>query len=338
MKKIIYYISDHGKGHATRSIALIRELQKNEIDVIIRNTNSSDLIKKSLPMNRVENGITDVGPSIRNDGISIDENESKFSVSKWIDDIDEISKNEEIFVKKHKPDLIISDISVMPLLTGKKCKIPSLTISNFSWYDVLKFLPEKQLSKIKQLYDYSELHIQLPLSTPLEHFKNKKSVGFVTRKPTKSKQDLRKKIGIGKNDFSILFAFENLHEIKINADDHFKFLTMNMKKKDNTIDVTNWVEGQDLVSAVDLVICKCGYGFLSECLTNSTPFFYISSENHLEQVAISKELESYGMKNRISYKEISNIEFTKKFMEDLPSLKSKKIDIQSTINLIQEYL
>ena len=47
MKKIIFYITDHGKGHATRSIAIIRELQK-DYEVIVRNSNSEDLIKQSL--------------------------------------------------------------------------------------------------------------------------------------------------------------------------------------------------------------------------------------------------------------------------------------------------
>ena len=40
MKKILYYISDHGHGHATRAIALIEELQKKGIEIIIRNSKS----------------------------------------------------------------------------------------------------------------------------------------------------------------------------------------------------------------------------------------------------------------------------------------------------------
>ena len=38
MKKILYYVSDHGKGHATRSIAIIQEMLKHNIEVNVRNT------------------------------------------------------------------------------------------------------------------------------------------------------------------------------------------------------------------------------------------------------------------------------------------------------------
>ena len=46
MKKIFYYITDHGKGHATRSIAIIKELQKN-FDVFIRNSIAQDMIQSA---------------------------------------------------------------------------------------------------------------------------------------------------------------------------------------------------------------------------------------------------------------------------------------------------
>ena len=47
MKKILFYVSEHGLGHLTRSIALIRELE-NEAQIMIRNSNES-FLKKSVP-------------------------------------------------------------------------------------------------------------------------------------------------------------------------------------------------------------------------------------------------------------------------------------------------
>ena len=48
MKKILYYITDHGLGHATRSVAIIRELQKIGVEVIIRNSNAKQLLKTQI--------------------------------------------------------------------------------------------------------------------------------------------------------------------------------------------------------------------------------------------------------------------------------------------------
>jgi len=72
MKKILYYITDHGRGHTTRSIAIIRELQKYNVEVIVRNSNAIPTLRKSLPKIKIISGITDVGPVIQNNGISID--------------------------------------------------------------------------------------------------------------------------------------------------------------------------------------------------------------------------------------------------------------------------
>ena len=50
--KIIYYITDHGLGHSSRSVAIIREMIKKKINVIVR-SNNEKFFKKSLWGNRI---------------------------------------------------------------------------------------------------------------------------------------------------------------------------------------------------------------------------------------------------------------------------------------------
>ena len=84
MKKIVYYITDHGMGHATRSIAIIRELQKFGIDITVRNFNCKEFIQKSIPGINLIPSKTDVGLVVKNDGVSIDKDKSKHEMSNWI--------------------------------------------------------------------------------------------------------------------------------------------------------------------------------------------------------------------------------------------------------------
>ena len=119
MKKIIYYITDHGKGHATRSIAIIRELQK-DYEVIVRNSNSEDLIKQSLQNIKLISGKTDQGSVIKNNGISIDKVKTKNKIEKWIHQFEKNSIKESRLISKYSPNLIISDVSAMPLISAKK--------------------------------------------------------------------------------------------------------------------------------------------------------------------------------------------------------------------------
>lgn len=340
MKKIIYYITDHGLGHTTRSIAIIRELQKANVEVTIRNNTLFDFIKKSLTNIEIEKGITDVGPSIKQDGISIDEEKSITKLTKWINGITSTSKKESNYISKKNPDLIISDISAMPIVAAQKLDKHVITISNFSWYDVLKFLPQDSLKLLKTFYDYSSFHIKLPLSTEMSHFKNIKEVGFVTRRPTMNRETIREKLRISNKDFVVLFALGGSDTVLTpHGDDNCTFLSMNSKiRHDNLLDVSNWTEGQDLVSASDLVICKCGYGMISECLTNGIPFYYISSDTHLEQFAISKSLESQGLRNRLTFQAINEIKFSRDYMKSLFKINKKSNDTINTVNYILEFL
>ena len=102
MKKIIYYITDHGKGHATRSIAIIRELQK-DYEVIVRNSNSEDLIKQSLQNIKLISGKTDQGSIIKNNGISIDKVKTKNKIEKWIYQFEKNSIKESRLISKYSP-------------------------------------------------------------------------------------------------------------------------------------------------------------------------------------------------------------------------------------------
>ena len=341
MKKIVYYITDHGLGHATRSVALIRELQKNNLEIIIRNSNARTFLKQSLPGTKIISAITDVGPIIKNDGISIDVKKSKPILKKWIDKIEKNAELEFIYVQKINPNLIISDISSMPLLAANKLGISSIAISNFSWFDVLKFIPNNQLNKLLEIYNLANYAIQLSYGTKMNNFKKKKKVGLISRTLTKSKQQIKKDLGINQSDRVVLMALGGTKQkIKCKIDKSTKILSMNsiVQDGDNVKDVSNWIEGQNLVAISDLVICKCGYGLISECLSNGIPFFYLSDIKHIEQKAISNELNKQKLGKKMSFKEINNLNINNKLFSKLSKVQKKPIENKKVTRLILEFI
>lgn len=340
MKKLIYYITDHGRGHATRSVAIIRELQKLDIEVIIRNSNVVNFLQHSLPGTKIISGLTDIGPSLNNDGVSIDEQKSKIAIKNWIDKLDETSSTESQIIKKHEPDLIISDISAMPFLAAAKANKNSIAISNFSWYDVLKFLPTNALEILRDAYDKSNLAIQLPIGTPMTHFKTKRKIGLVSRVSSSPREELRKKFKIRSNDIAILFALGG-SDVQVNCkySENIKILSMNtIITNPNHVRLSDWDEGQEVVASADLVICKCGYGLISECLTNGVPFCYVSDDNHLEQQAMSQELSKMGLINRVSFDDLRNFEMNEKYEKIMANVRKEPIDNISAVKNIFEFL
>ncbi len=340
LKKVIYYITDHGKGHTTRSIAIIKELQKFNVNVTIRNSNSIDFLENSLENIQVISGLTDIGPKILPDGFSIDESNSKPILHKWIKNLENDSVQENELISKLEPDLIISDISAMPFLVAKKQKRNSIAISNFSWYDVLKFLDSADLNVLENAYDIANLVIQLPFGTEMNHFKNKKRVGIVARKPTNSREEIRKKLKIKNNEYLISIALgHSNHTINCKFGNEVKVLSMNSNVAgENVLSLPSFIPSHNAISASNLVIGKCGYGLISECLTNGIPFFYLVDDKHLEQKAMSAELSEKKLGRRISYEILNELTFDKKFFQNLPKIKKMPIDNETVAHKILEFL
>ena len=338
MKKIIYYITDHGKGHATRSVAIIRELKKKNIELIIRNSNSEKFLNQSLPTIKIISGLTDVGPSIKNDGISINQDQSKPLLHNWIHKLENFALDEIEIIKKFQPNLIISDISAMPFLTAKKTNVDSIAISNFSWYDVLKFLSSEDLELLKNSYGNANLALKLLIGTSMSHFKNLKEIGIVSRVPLRCREDIRKELGIKKNEKLVSIAMSVTLEGKFHFEENIKILSMNsvIKNCQNVIAMPHEIESQDIVNASDFVICKCGYGIISECLTTGTPFLYVADDNHIEQKSMIDYLAKHNLGNRIHLNEISTLNLDSKLI-DSQHISIKNNDTKLAVNKILEF-
>lgn len=292
MKKILYSISDNGLGHLTRSIGIMREFHEN-IEFIIRNSNSN-FLEKSLPNTKIISGQTDQGLILNEDGISVNNSKSRVALENWYDHFNDNLENEERIISKIQPDIIISDISPVPLAVSKKLSIPSIAISNFTWLDILSNV--SQMNMITDAYENTSLCIQLPLSTPMSIFKNKRKVGYISKNPTKNRNDIRKELGIGNKEFLIFVNLSSHLDINFSYNENIRIIStgaQNNLKKTKIIDP--WIEGQNLVAASDYVICKCGYGMISECLTNGIPFKTFYDDTHPEQASIVNELSSMGI-------------------------------------------
>jgi len=75
-----------------------------------------------------------------------------------------------------------------------------------------------------------------------------------------------------------------------------------------------------------------------QCLTNATKFQYLSDDKHLEQQAISFELEQLGLKNKIDEKELYNLNINEEFILSKKQPKKEEYDTNSVVNIISEIL
>jgi len=328
--KIVYYVTDHGLGHATRTVAIIRELKKRCVDVVIRSNDPFHFFKKSLPDVKIIYGSTDFIPVMqKNNSMRFADVKTKKKLLKWITNLPLTLTIESQLLKKIQPDLIITDTAFMPILAAKQNQIKCFLISNFVWNEALN-LPQYLKSYLYSSYDQSDLILKLPFGTDMD-FKNKHDVGLVARYPTISKTQIRKMLGIKKQEKLVLISLSGILKTSIKFPENIHVLDISDYSviKNSKIDV--FVDGQNLVNAADLVICKCGFGFITECLTSGTKFCYVVDQKHKEANGIHRELLKYELNNRINLKTLpvnfysySSLNFT---IKKLPFSNKKIIDL-----------
>ena len=265
----------------------------NEAEFFIRNSNT-DFIEQSLPNVKTFVGKTDQGPILQDNGVSIDWERSKFLIDNWYNELNYNSEKEEEIISKIKPDLIISDVSVLPLTVSKKLSIPSIVISNFTWLDIFSKISSFDLNPLREIYENTSFCIQLPLSTKMSVFKNIQKVGFVSKKPTTTKEVVRKNLGIDESKFLIFINLPDFFNVSLSSGQDIQVVSTGAQVNvDNQITIKPWTEGQDLIASSD-------YGMISECLTNNIKFQFLMDENHPEQKAMFQELNSLGINSSIN--------------------------------------
>tara|TARA_B110000495_G_scaffold155943_1_gene139365 strand:+ start:322 stop:1332 length:1011 start_codon:yes stop_codon:yes gene_type:complete len=330
--KVLYYVTDHGLGHATRTVAIVRELAKKKTQVTIRSTDPTKFLKKSLPGIKIINGQTDFGPVMcKKNGMLFDENKTRVNLSSWISKMPDLIKKEMSIFEKEKPDLIISDVSFMPILAASQNNIKSILVSSFVWNESLN-VPRYKKNMIKDSYKKAHSIISLPLGTPMK-FKNRVSAGIVARFPTSSKNQIRRSLGIKKGEKLVLVSLSGVNKINLKHSSNVRIIDLSDYSSIRKNNGKNLVEGQNLINAADLVICKCGYGFISECLTNGIRFCYVLESKHKEANAIHKSLQKMNLKNRITINSILQKEINNEFISTYKIVK-KPFDNQNIVKKI----
>ena len=318
--KILYYITDHGLGHATRSVALIRELEKHDIKLVIRNNDAHNFLKKSLPKIKIITGQTDLIPIMNKENATmINYSKTKKNIRNWIKTLPAIIDRESQIIKKEKPNLIMSDISISPILAARKNNIKSIAISNFIWNETLD-MPLKDQNILKDGYSQADLIMKLPFGSPI-NLQNKKNFGLLVRKLTERKSLIRKNMGIKKNEKLVTISLGGMSNYSFTTANNVKILDISNYKNSNKLKKINFIEGQNIINASDLVITKCGYGFVSECLAYGTKFRYVLDSSHTETCYIHKCLQKKGLKNMVPLDKIKNLIINDDLINDTISYK-----------------
>ncbi|MEI4525096.1 glycosyltransferase [Priestia megaterium] len=354
MKTIAYYISDYGYGHATRSTAIIRELlKKNEqVKIIICHSFALDFLQQSF---RYEHRVafrevaTDVGYVLKENSLEPDGDVLNAKVSSYVSQFSIKLDQETQFMKEKNISFVISDISPLGIAGTAALNVPSLGLSNFTWYTAYEGLVEKQfLTFLYEQYKQMTYHFSLAGSNePHWGIKENQSFGFYSRDIDDHEvQRIRKEIDPAGKSHIIYFGLGmkvdigTLSELPIWQSPNCKFIvSSNINVNHHNIHhiPKDAVETQHYVAAADLILTKAGWGTISEAVCAGVPLLITNRSSMKEDRHTIDYLVRHQLCDLIEWKELESLVVTPSLIETcrrqhINHYKNEAIHIAEEIN------
>ena len=326
---ILFYTSSHGFGHSTRMVEVA-----NRIPLIHKVTFATMAPEWIYKINAkrpyfFRNAEIDTGV-IQSDLLTVLPEETLKRYDLLLSRRDEIIENEVKWIKENNVSLIVGDIPPLAFPVAKTAGIPSLGISNFSWdwiYEpMVEDFPEYNyiLDDIRKDYREADLVLRLPLSGDMSVFPRLKEIPFIARKSNRSSKEVREKLGISGEKKFILLSLGGHEMARINFSrvieefPDFIMVSFNSKvplKSSRFVLVDNMGDllHEEVLGAADFVICKPGYGIVSEIIANKTPALYVSRKDYIENNILVEGLKSYAVSEEINLEDFLSGRWRKSF-------------------------
>ena len=345
-KSIAFFISDHGFGHASRNIPIIRYIlgANKDIRVIIKTGKNQGEFIRSLVGDfsgrvRYFFDLMDVGLILRENSLDIDTEKLTEKVEEYIQNFEEKVSKEIEFLHYYNVNLIVSDIVPWIFKCSKKLNIPSILISNFTWVEIYKEHLSKEIcNEYIECYKLADksLFYELYMDEMKEYIKEYEEVSLCSRdfdlvKVDKIKNSFKRPIVY----LSVGRSVDLKHEIDVSNLPYDFIVTDGIRLKGHNVyylpkETTNT---QDYLMASDFVITKAGWGTVSEALLAKKKIALLSRDNVAED-----RNTIYMLKNKKLAIEVNfNLEDILKKLENF-NAKFNRYDLENDYKKIGDIL
>ena len=308
MKRIAYFVSPHGFGHAARAAAVMQAVCEidDAVQFDIFTTVPSWFFKDSLSASfSYYKLLTDIG-LVQQTAFQADLNATLHSLAGFLPFQTPLIENIVATVGRLGCVLIICDISPLGIPVAKQAGIPSLLVENFTWDWIYEQYVDTasrfnaHIEYLKNLFAGADYHIQAePVCKP-------EPVDLITapvsRKTRHSSEGVRKQLGLPATSKMVLITTGGIQQPygfmdKLKKMHRINFIIPGVgfktARQDNLIILPQRSDyyHPDLVNASDAVIGKVGYSTLAEVYHAGVPFGYAVRSNFRESASMAAFIE-----------------------------------------------
>ena len=331
---IVFYVSGHGFGHASRTIEVINAVLASRPETRIGVRTSAprwlfDLtVKGKIAFSTLE---CDTGV-VQIDALTLDEADTIRRAAAFHSDLVTRAASETRVLRELGAGLIVGDIPPLAFAVSAAAGIPSIALGNFTWDWVYADYPRVRLAPsllpaIRGAYAKGSMALRLPMSAGFETFSNVKDIPLIARHATRTRQEVCKLLKLPADKPIVLMSFGGYGLPGLDTDVLAKFkkytvitaanLPVGRTRKEppaarqgSFISVNEeamydaGVRYEDLVGAAEAVVTKPGYGIISECIANDAAVLYTSRGHFPEYDVLVEDMPKYLRTAFISQEEL----------------------------------
>jgi hypothetical protein len=323
MQPIVWYISGHGFGHASREIEIINALRERRpgIPIVVR-TGAERWIFDLTLRAPVEFQATECDTGVvQIDSLRLDEVETVRRAAAFYADFDAKVSAERDVLRALRPALVVGDVPPLAFAAADASGVPSVAIANFTWdwiyegYEPERFGAPDLVARIRDACAHAGLFLRLPMWGGFDMAPPglTRDLPLVARRSARHPVETRKALGLPCDRKLVLLSFggHGLKGLSPAAFDSFGdefvavltgHLEMSEAARQSRRGVVEFDEQglydagwryEDLVAAVDVVATKPGYGIIAECAAHQTALLYTSRGHFIEYEVLVQEMPRY---------------------------------------------
>ena len=298
---LVFYISGHGFGHASREIEVINAIFARQPDtrIIVRTSAARWLFERTLrgPAD-VQAAICDTG-AIQQGSLVVDVPATIRTAADFYEpaQINPRIDEEARLLESVNATLVIADMPPLAFTAAARAGVPAVGLGNFTWdwiyaaYDDALPAAPGLINRLASWYALAREAWRLPLAGGFETFPLVLNFPFIARHARHSRDEVRDRLGLPRDTPLVLVSFGGYQSRELDlpraaSTVHVARIVVTGSPATTAPDgvlVVNedemYADGlryEDLVGAVDIVLSKPGYGIVSECIANGARLLYTS--------------------------------------------------------------
>ncbi len=298
---VVFYISGHGFGHASREIEVINAVfaRLPNARIIVRTSAARWLFERTLrgPAD-VQHAVCDTG-AVQQGSLVVDVPATIRAAADFHAPAHfETRVDEEARVlERVGAQLVIADVPPLAFAAAARAGVPAVALSNFTWDWIYEGYADAiaeadaawLIHRLSACYALADEAWRLPLAGGFESFRHIIDLPLVARHARHTRADVRDRLRLPADAPLLLVSFGGYqsHELDLaRAAANVRHAKILITAPNPTtppegviaIDEHALYGGglryEDLVGAVDIVLTKPGYGIVSECIANGARLLY----------------------------------------------------------------